>query len=357
MKKMILLLTMIVSTQIFAQNDSQDGMYANFITDKGTITAELYFDKTPLTVANFVALTEGNHPEVDTQYKGKRFFDGLKFHRVVADFMIQGGDPKGDGSGQPGYLFQDEIVEDLKHSGPGILSMANRGPATNGSQFFITHKATPHLDGRHTVFGQVIKGQEVVDAIAQNDVIKKIEIIRVGKAAKNFNANKVFSNLMKEAKKAEELKKQKVEAIQSKNKTMLDEYKNQATALVSGVQVFVSEKGNGGKPAHKEVIYLDYAGYLSNGKMFDSGIEKLAIENEIFDSQRKAANAYKPLEYTFGEPSYFIKGMEEGLLTLEKGDKAYIFIPSELGYGQRGIGNIVPPNSDLVFYVEILNNN
>lgn len=356
MKKMILLFAMI-STQIFAQNDLKNGLYAQFKTDKGTITAELFYDKTPLTVANFVALAEGNHPEVDALYRNKRFFDGLKFHRVIADFMIQGGDPKGDGSGQPGYLFPDEIVEDLRHSGPGILSMANRGPSTNGSQFFITHKATPNLDGRHTVFGQVIIGQDVVDAIAQNDIIEKVEIIRVGKTAKNFNAAKKFSTLLQDVKKEQELKEQKIEAIQRANKSMLDSFKNQATSLASGVQVFVANQGNGEKPIENETIYFDYAGYLSTGKMFDSGIERLAIENEILDPQRKATDAYKPLEYTIGGPSYLIKGIEEGLLTLKKGDKAYIFIPSELGYGQRGAGNVVPPNSDLVFYVEILNNN
>ena len=346
------MLFVLISTQLYAQNDLEDGMYARFVTTKGTITAKLFFKQTPITVANFVALAEGKHPEVSTEYKGKPFYDGLKFHRVIADFMIQSGDPKGDGSGQPGYLFPDEIVEDLKHDSAGILSMANRGPNTNGSQFFITHKATPHLDGGYSVFGKVVSGQDVVDAIAQNDVIEKVEIIRNGKEARKFNAAKEFSSSIEKIKKEEEVKKKKSETLMVKTKTMFDEYSAKATVLSSGVKVFVAEKGTGGKPAQNENIAFDYAGYLSNGKLFDTGIESLATEHGIFDAQRKAANAYQPLNYTFGDQTTFIKGMIEGLLQLEKDDKAYIFIPSELGYGNRALGPI-PANSDLVFYVDI----
>lgn len=350
--KKILMLFALVSTQLYAQNDLTEGIYARFVTQKGTITTELFFKQTPLTVANFVALAEGKHPEVSAEYKNKPFYDGLKFHRVIADFMIQSGDPKGDGSGQPGYLFPDEIVEGLKHDSAGILSMANRGPATNGSQFFITHKATPHLDGRHTVFGKVVSGQDVVDAIAQNDVIEKVEIIRVGKDAKRFNAAKEFSSSIEKIKKEEEIKNKKSEVLMTKTKAMFDEYNAKATALPSGVKVYIAEKGTGVKPAENENIAFDYAGYLNNGKLFDTGIESLATEHGILDEQRKAANAYQPLNYTFGDQSTFIKGMIEGLLQLEKGDKAYIFIPSELGYGDRALGPI-PANSDLVFYVDI----
>lgn len=351
MKKLLLLFAL-VSTQLFAQTKLSDGMYANFITAKGTITTQLYFKETPLTVANFVALAEGTHPDVKAEYKGKPFYDGLKFHRVIADFMIQGGDPKGDGSGEPGYLFPDEIVPTLKHDGPGILSMANRGPATNGSQFFITHVATPHLDGRHTVFGKVIKGQDVVNAITQDDVIKKVEIIRVGKEAKQFNAAKVFTSGLDKIKKEEEEKKKKREALAVETKKMLDEYSSKATALPSGVKVYVAEKGSGIKPADGEDVLFDYAGYLTNGILFDTGIESLALKHGIFNPARKAADAYKPLNYKFGDREMFIQGMIEGLLELHKGDKAYIFIPSELGYGSREMGPI-PANSNLVFYVDI----
>lgn len=351
MKKFLILFAL-ASTQLFAQGKLTDGLYANFVTKKGTITTELFYKQTPLTVANFVALAEGTHPDVKAEYKGKPFYNGLKFHRVIADFMIQGGDPKGDGSGEPGYLFPDEIVPELKHDVPGILSMANRGPATNGSQFFITHKPTPHLDGRHTVFGKVINGQNVVDAIEQNDVIEKVEIVRVGKDAKKFNAAKEYSSVMAKIKKEEEAKKQKEEALNAKTKALFNEYNAKATELPSGIKLYVVEKGMGGKPTEGENISFDYAGYLADGKLFDTGIESLATEHGIFDPRRKAADAYKPLNYTFGEKGGFIQGMTEGLLQLNKGDKAYIFIPSELGYGSRAMGPI-PANSNLVFYVDI----
>ncbi|WP_317618256.1 peptidylprolyl isomerase [Paenimyroides aestuarii] len=351
MKKLLFVFALI-STQVFAQTKLTDGLYANFVTKKGTITTQLFYNETPLTVANFVALAEGTHPQVKAEYKGKPFYNGLKFHRVIANFMIQGGDPKGDGSGEPGYLFADEIVPTLKHDAPGVLSMANRGPATNGSQFFITHVATPHLDGRHTVFGKVVNGIEIVNAIEQNDVIDKVEIVRVGKDAKKFNAAKTFTLSLEKIKKEEELKKQKAAILRKENKTLLDNYLSKATDYPSGIKIYVAEKGAGIKPTEGEKISFDYAGYLADGTLFDTGIEELAIKQDIFNPQRKAANAYKPLDYTFGNKGGFIEGMTEGLLQLNKGDKAYIFIPSNLGYGERAMGPI-PANSNLVFYVDI----
>jgi peptidyl-prolyl cis-trans isomerase A (cyclophilin A) len=174
----------------------EDGMYAEMTTSKGVIILQLEFEKTPLTVANFVGLAEGSI-ENTSKKAGMPFYDSLKFHRVIKDFMIQGGDPLGNGSGGPGYKFKDEIVPELKHTGPGIFSMANAGPKTNGSQFFITHKATPWLDGKHTVFGHVIQGQDVVDAIVQGDIIVTVKIIRKGKPAKKFDALKTFTELNK----------------------------------------------------------------------------------------------------------------------------------------------------------------
>jgi peptidyl-prolyl cis-trans isomerase A (cyclophilin A) len=169
----------------------QDGLYAKFHTSKGEILVALEYEKTPGTVGNFVGLAEGNL-ENKAIPQGKPYYDGLKFHRVIPDFMIQGGDPKGNGTGGPGYNFEDEIHPELKHDEPGKLSMANAGPGTNGSQFFITHTATPWLDGKHTVFGSVVEGQDVVDAIKQGDKIEKLEIIREGEAAENFNAVEEF---------------------------------------------------------------------------------------------------------------------------------------------------------------------
>jgi len=174
-------------------NDNKDHMYAVFTTNKGEIKIELAYDVAPLTVANFVALTEGDMPN---PYKenGDPFYDGLVFHRVIPDFMIQGGDPMGTGAGNPGYSFKDEFTY-LKHDRPGTLSMANSGPGTNGSQFFITHKDTPWLNGKHTVFGYVVKGMPVVNQIEKGDIIEHIEIVRVGQSANDFNAIEVFNSL------------------------------------------------------------------------------------------------------------------------------------------------------------------
>ena len=202
----LLLLTINISCKM-SNNDDNATISALIKTNKGDITTELFFKKTPVTVANFISLSEGNNKEVSEQYKGKKYYDGLTFHRVTPDFMIQGGDPSATGSGSPGYSFKDEIVDDLKHDSPGILSMANAGPGTNGSQFFITHKDTPWLDGLHTVFGKVIKGQEVVDLIEQGDSIISILIEREGKSANNFNASKIFSNHFEEEEKIKKEKK------------------------------------------------------------------------------------------------------------------------------------------------------
>src|ERR1700751_3603718 len=171
--------------------DQADGLYAKMATNKGDIYLQLEFEKVPMTVGNFVGLAEGKVKNT-AKAEGVPFYDGLKFHRVIPNFMIQGGDPAGNGSGGPGYKFQDEFDTTLKHTGPGILSMANAGPGTNGSQFFITHVETYWLDGKHTGFGHVVQGQEVVNAIAGNDTIKQLVILRKGKAAESFDAPKVF---------------------------------------------------------------------------------------------------------------------------------------------------------------------
>lgn len=193
---LIVLMTITATAQKNQYKDMEDGLYAELKTNKGVILLKLEYQATPLTVANFVGLAEGVIKN-DAKPLGTPFYDGLIFHRVIPNFMIQGGDPLGSGMGGPGYKFKDEIVDTLKHSGPGILSMANAGKATNGSQFFITHVATPWLDGKHTVFGHVVTGQDVVNAIVNGDKIETVIIIRIGKDAKKFDAAKTFEELKK----------------------------------------------------------------------------------------------------------------------------------------------------------------
>ncbi|WP_159801053.1 peptidylprolyl isomerase [Flavobacterium sp. MK4S-17] len=333
-----------------------DGLYAEIETNKGKILLELEYKKTPLTVANFITLAEGKNEMVDKQFKGKPFYDGLKFHRVIKNFMIQGGDPNGDGSGGPGYKFADEIT-DLKHDKAGVLSMANAGPATNGSQFFITHNPTPHLDGLHTVFGHVVEGQDVVNQIEQGDDIKTVKIIRVGKEAKKFNAPKVFREYYEKAaaeqkKAADELAKNKADKI-----AYFDKMKAAATKTPSGLMYVITEKGSGKKPIPGSEVYIDYSGYLDNGTatLFDSSDAGVAKAFGNYIPQKDAAGAYVPIPFKAGTKSGMIPGFIEGLEQMAVGDKAIIFIPSHLGYGERGAGRgMIPPNSNLIFELEML---
>lgn len=332
MKKIITLTLAFLgfSTFCFSQVKKNEGIFAEINTTKGKIVTQLEYKKTPLTVANFITLAEGTNSQVTNNLKGKPYYDGLKFHRVIADFMIQGGCPKGDGTGDPGYKFDDEFVPELKHSGKGILSMANAGPKTNGSQFFITHKATPHLDGRHTVFGHVTSGLDVVDKIIKDDVITSVKIIRVGKEAKNFNAVKVFTDYF--AKKAEadkiEAEKQKV----AKEKA-LKEFEN-ATTTESGLKYIVLQQGSGNKPVATSNVKVHYTGMFLDGKVFDSSVQR----GETID---------------FGL-NQVIKGWTEGVQLMQEGSKYKFYIPSHLAYGERGAGGVIPPNTDLIFEVELI---
>jgi len=306
----------------------QEGIYARFTTSKGQILVQLTHDKTPGTVGNFVALAEGNL-ENSAKPQGTPYYDGLKFHRVIADFMIQGGCPLGTGTGDPGYKFDDEFVSELKHDGPGVLSMANAGPGTNGSQFFITHTATPWLDGKHTVFGKVVEGQEVVDAIAQDDVIETLAIERVGDAAQNWNAVeafRVFENAR--AKREEEAKKAAQEA--------LDKLAAGFDQTDSGLRYKIIQKGSGAQAEKGKSVSVHYEGSLDNGQVFDSSY------------RRK-----DPITFTLGI-GQVIHGWDEGIALLKEGDKARFVIPSYLGYGERGAGGVIPPNATLVFNVELV---
>jgi len=306
----------------------QEGIYARFTTSKGQILVQLTHDKTPGTVGNFVALAEGNL-ENSAKPQGTPYYDGLKFHRVIADFMIQGGCPLGTGTGDPGYKFDDEFVSELKHDDPGVLSMANAGPGTNGSQFFITHTATPWLDGKHTVFGKVVEGQEVVDAIAQGDVIETLAIERVGDAAQNWSAVeafRVFENAR--AKREEEAKKAAQEA--------LDKLAAGFDQTDSGLRYNIIQKGSGAQAEKGKSVSVHYEGSLDNGQVFDSSY------------RRK-----DPITFTLGI-GQVIQGWDEGISHLKEGDKARFVIPSYLGYGERGAGGVIPPNATLVFDVELV---
>lgn len=337
----------------FAQ--TEDGLYAQIKTNKGDILLKLEYQKVPITVANFVSLAEGTNPFVEEKLKGKRYYNGLKFHRVIADFMIQGGDPQGTGSGGPGYKFKDEFNETLKHSKGGILSMANAGPGTNGSQFFITHKATPWLDNKHSVFGEVTEGMDVVNAIAQGDQILEVNILKKGTEATKFDAKKVFSDYY--GKKDEEAKAAKLLAENAAKEKLayLTKMRKKAIKTTSGLEYVILKKGKGTKPEVGANILVNYAGYFENGDMFDSSYEEVAKQYGKFDHRRKDSNGYQPFPYEYGKKGGLIPGFQEGIENMHFGDKVLLFIPYQLGYGEKG-GGPIPPKSNLVFEVEILEN-
>ncbi len=336
-----------------SQKNNNDTIYASIETTKGTIKANLYYDLTPVTVANFISLAEGENKEVSEQYKGKKYYNGITFHRVIPDFMIQGGDPTGTGSGSPGYTFKDEFIDELKHNSAGILSMANAGPATNGSQFFITHKETPWLDGVHTVFGKVVDGQEIVDKIEQGDSIINIEIIRDGSSAKRFNAPKIFSNHFKEEEKRKKEAEKSIEKLKNNVSNNHKELKEKATETSTGLKFFINEKGNGEMVDENKTILTHYAVYFEDGNLLDTSILDVAEKYNMFDSRRAQAGGYSPIEAKVGPKDMMIQGFKEGLKLLKIGDKATLFLPYYLAYGEtesRGI----PAKSNLIFEVEIV---
>jgi FKBP-type peptidyl-prolyl cis-trans isomerase len=307
-----------------------DGMYAKFETSKGTIICNLEFKKTPMTVANFVGLATGvikNTAKAD----GVPYYDGLKFHRVIPNFMIQGGCPLGTGTGDPGYKFGDEFDETLKHVGPGILSMANAGPGTNGSQFFITHVKTDWLDGKHSVFGNVVEGMDVVNKIVGNDTLTHLTILRKGKDSESFDAAKVFdfekANVGAKAEAKAKAEKENMDKL-------LNETYGGATATASGLRYITQVEGTGKAPLATDQVTVHYTGYLLNGTKFDSSVDR-------------------------GQPATFglnqvIRGWTEGLQLMKEGGKTKFIIPSELGYGANGAGGVIPPNAWLVFDVELI---
>lgn len=319
-------------TMAAAEAELPDGLYAKFETSKGEITVRLEFEKTPMTVANFVGLAEGK--KNSNKGLGVNFYDGLVFHRVIPNFMVQGGDPEGSGRGGPGYKFPDEFDPSLKHTGPGILSMANAGPNTNGSQFFITHVATPWLDGKHTVFGKVVAGQEVVNAIVQGDKIKKLTIIRKGDKAAAFQADQAaFDNLLKKNEGAAAAKEKKM--MEEQQELIAKKWPN-ATTTQSGLMYVVTQKGSGDKPAKGTTVTAHYTGTLLDGTKFDSSVDR-----------------GQPFTFPVGM-GRVIRGWDEAFLDMSKGEKRTLIIPPTLGYGARGAGGVIPPNATLVFDVELI---
>ena len=309
-------------------NQMENGLYAKFFTSKGTITVSLEYTKTPGTVGNFVALAQGNL-ENSIKKQGDPYYDGLKFHRVIPDFMIQGGCPQGTGTGNPGYQFDDEFHPELKHDAAGILSMANAGPGTNGSQFFITHIPTPWLDGKHSVFGKTIDGQSVVDSIVQGDTLERIEIIAEGDNAMAFNAIEAFRSF--EGARDKRLAEEKA-AIEAELESLGAGFEKTS----SGLRYQILQKGDGEKAQKNKTVSVHYKGQLSDGTVFDSSYKR-----------------NQPIEFSLGM-GQVIRGWDEGVALLKVGDKARFVIPSHLAYGSRGAGGVIPPNANLIFDVELM---
>jgi len=312
--------------------ESKDGVFAIMETDEGNIVLQLHYKETPLTVTNFVGLAEGTLDAAN----GKPYYDGLKFHRVIENFMIQGGDPNGTGSGGPGYKFADEIVSTLKHDSAGVLSMANAGAGTNGSQFFITHNATPHLDGMHTVFGKVLEGQDVVDSIAQDDEITKLTIVRNGTDAEAFTATQADFDLQSKIaveKAAAENEKEFAAVIEQIENQFPDAQEDE-----NGIFYRITEKGSGGKTGTGKQVSTHYRGYLLDGKTFDS-------------SERT-----DPI--SFGtDTGQMIPGFDIMVQDMEVGEKRTIILPPETAYGAAGIPGFIPANSYVCFDVELMSVN
>lgn len=375
MKKAYLLLLTIsialTSCKSSKYPDLGDGVFADIQTSKGDIVVKLEYNKTPVTVANFVSLAEGTNTFVSEEYKGKKFYDGLIFHRVMKDFMIQGGDPLGTGRGNPGYRFIDEFNDSLVHDRKGILSMANSGPTTNGSQFFITHKETPWLNNRHSIFGEVVIGMPVLDSIANVPVgagnkpveevkMNTVEIIRNGKEAKKFDALAVMTDYFdKEGERLAALEKEKAEKAAAAQKAasdlaaVLPAERQKAKELPSGLKILSLKEGAGEKPKIGQQVLVMYAGFLDNGSLFDSNYKDVNTLYNRYDWNKDQAGNYKAIPMVYSTEARLIAGFKEALMTMKIGDKIRVFIPPHLGYGEQGSPPVIPPNANLIFDLEI----
>lgn len=331
-------------------SELDDGLYAEFETSKGDFIAQLHYEDAPMTVGNFISLAEGIHPLADKSYENKKFYDSLIFHRVLKDFIIQGGDPRGNGRGGPGFEFPDETNEDYTHE-RGVLSMANNDREgskipfdnlgeTNGSQFFILLDSSPHLDGLHTIFGKVIKNEYVLDSISEVKVnnanrpvdkvyIQNVNIIRKGANAENFDAIEAFNTGI-------EAHKSKLEEEALERERWIEEFAKGFESTESGLRYKINKTGKNGKsPKPGDILKVHYEGFLTDNTKFDSSLDR-----------------GQPLEFELGVGKV-IPGWDEGLQLLKKGEKARFVIPPHLSYNDRVAGPI-PPYSILIFDVEII---
>lgn len=388
--KLLVITALILVTSCKAQYpDLEDGIYAEIVTNKGTMIAKLFYDQVPVTVANFVALAEGNHPMADEKYQGKPFYDSLIFHRVMDQFMIQGGDPTGTGGGTPGYRFAADFDSSLKHDRPGILSMANSGGFnTNGSQFFITEVPYPSLDAFdengnlkpcdrprvscHSIFGELVEGIDVQDSISnvkvagrnkpvEDVVITKLTIIRKGSAAKSFNAPKIFEEEMpkveenlknlreEQRKKAEELARQAKIEFLNKNEAL----EGRRIDSPTGMAMIFTHEGDGAQPKSSDQVNINCAGYFESGELFWTTWKDIAEKNGKYDTVQDQRGGYQPFTMPYNERASLVAGFREAMLNMKVGDRARVFIPYYLGYGESGRAPLIPANTNLVFDIEL----
>ena len=316
----------------FDSSSLGDGLYADIRTSKGSIWVQLYYEKVPVTIINFAGLATGR--KKSNKKDGVPFYDGLVFHRVIADFMIQGGDPRGTGTGGPGYKFMDEFHPALRHDGPGVLSMANSGPNTNGSQFFITHKATPWLDDKHTVFGKVVSGQDVVNAIQKGDRIEHISIVAKGKKAKAFQYDQAAFDQAIQTKRQSAVARQKKDMADFT--TGVKKKYPRARQLDSGVFYRVLESGVGEPMVKGQKASVHFTGRLEGGKA-------------LFNTRDQGGT----VEFIAGSRQ-IIPGLDMGVVGMKKGEKRQLIVAYPLAFGAGGYPGMVPPRSTIVFEVELL---
>lgn len=353
------LVLVLASCKTAKYDDLSEGLYADIETTKGDILLSLDYKNVPITTSNFVTLAEGTNSYVKDKFKGKPFYDGLTFHRVVPDFMIQGGDPNANGTGGPGYEFENEhpkkndSTDMFVFDKPGVLAMANAGRDTNGSQFFITHVEYPSINGGYSIFGQVVKGQNVVDSIAVGDKMNQVNIIRVGNEAKQFDATTVFANYFKGLEEKTKLKNEAIAKAKEDFLKAVEENKTKAKELPSGLKMVITEEGTGVKPKKGVDVRINCSGYFTDGNLFYTTYKENAEKFGKYDQRTEDAGYYNPFTMPYSEEATLVPGFREGMLTMNYGDKAMLFIPSYLGYGSQGNGPI-PPNTDLIFEIEVV---